>query len=155
MGQSSQIARRTPETTELEEFPGHQIRRLQQIAVAIFLQETEPYGLTPVQCAAMISAGNGSGMDQRTLARTIGFDTSTIAGVIDSRCPSPLDHTDGKRARVARERDAFGDARSAPHACTAFEIRARGVHADAGQIGGYEQRFEPGTRGGGSSGQLG
>jgi DNA-binding MarR family transcriptional regulator len=31
----------------------------------------------------MISAGNGSGMDQRTLARTIGFDTSTIAGVID------------------------------------------------------------------------
>jgi MarR family transcriptional regulator, lower aerobic nicotinate degradation pathway regulator len=68
---------------ELEEFPGHQIRRLQQIAVAIFLQEAEPYGVTPVQCAAMITVGNGSEMDQRTLARTIGFDTSTIAGVID------------------------------------------------------------------------
>jgi MarR family transcriptional regulator, lower aerobic nicotinate degradation pathway regulator len=71
------------ETTELEAFPGHQIRRLQQIAVAIFLEETELYGITPVQCAAMIAVGNGSGMDQRTLARTIGFDTSTIAGVID------------------------------------------------------------------------
>jgi DNA-binding MarR family transcriptional regulator len=68
---------------ELEEFPGHQIRRLQQIAVAIFLQEAEPYGVTPVQCAAMITVGKGSGIDQRTLARTIGFDTSTIAGVID------------------------------------------------------------------------
>jgi len=84
LAQSLQIAHRTSETTtELEEFPGHQIRRLQQIAVAIFLQETELYGVTPVQCAAMITAGNGSGMDQRTLARTIGFDTSTIAGVID------------------------------------------------------------------------
>jgi DNA-binding MarR family transcriptional regulator len=82
--EASQVARWTTETaTELEEFPGHQIRRLQQIAVAIFLQETEPYGITPVQCAAMITAGKGSGMDQRTLARTIGFDTSTIADVID------------------------------------------------------------------------
>jgi MarR family transcriptional regulator, lower aerobic nicotinate degradation pathway regulator len=51
--------------------------------VAVFLQEAEPYGVTPVQCAAMITVSKGSGMDQRTLARTIGFDTSTIAGVID------------------------------------------------------------------------
>jgi DNA-binding MarR family transcriptional regulator len=84
LAQSLQAARRTTETAiELEEFPGHQIRRIQQIAVAIFLQETEAYGITPVQCAAMITAGKGSGMDQRTLARTIGFDTSTIADVID------------------------------------------------------------------------
>jgi MarR family transcriptional regulator, lower aerobic nicotinate degradation pathway regulator len=84
LAQSLQVARRASDTaTELEEFPGHQIRRLQQIAVAVFLQETEFYGVTPVQCAAMITVGNGSGMDQRTLARTIGFDTSTIAGVID------------------------------------------------------------------------
>jgi MarR family transcriptional regulator, lower aerobic nicotinate degradation pathway regulator len=69
--------------SDLTEFPGHQIRRLQQIAVAIFLQETEPYGITPVQSAAMLTVANIKGMDQRTLARTIGFDTSTIAGVID------------------------------------------------------------------------
>ena len=67
----------------LEEQPGYYIRRLQQIAVAIFLQETEATGITPVQYAALQTVANAPGVDQRTLARTIGFDTSTIAGVID------------------------------------------------------------------------
>ena len=68
---------------DLESLPGHYIRRLQQIAVAVFLQETEAHGLTPVQYAALQTVGNAAGVDQRTLARTIGFDTSTIGGVID------------------------------------------------------------------------
>lgn len=67
----------------LEGAPGHYIRRLQQIAVAIFLQETEPTGVTPVQYAALQTVSTSPGIDQRTLARSIGFDTSTIAGVID------------------------------------------------------------------------
>ena len=37
----------------LDDQPGHCIRRLQQIAVAIFLQETQAYGITPVQYAAL------------------------------------------------------------------------------------------------------
>jgi DNA-binding MarR family transcriptional regulator len=68
---------------ELETLPGHYIRRLQQIAVAIFLQETEATGVTPVQYAALQTVSNAPGTDQRTLARSIGFDTSTIAGVVD------------------------------------------------------------------------
>lgn len=68
---------------DLESLPGHHIRRLHQIAVAIFLQESEPHGLTPVQYATLQSVGNVPGIDQRTLARTIGLDTSTIGGVID------------------------------------------------------------------------
>ncbi len=68
---------------ELESLPGHHIRRLQQIAVAIFLQETEGTGVTPVQYAAMQTVANVPGTDQRSLARSIGFDTSTIAGVVD------------------------------------------------------------------------
>jgi MarR family transcriptional regulator, lower aerobic nicotinate degradation pathway regulator len=68
---------------DLESLPGHHIRRLHQIAVAIFLQETEAHGLTPVQYAAMQAVGNAPAIDQRTLAGTIGFDTSTIGGVID------------------------------------------------------------------------
>ena len=32
----------------LDTLPGHYIRRLQQIAVAVFLQETEAQGVTPV-----------------------------------------------------------------------------------------------------------
>jgi MarR family transcriptional regulator, lower aerobic nicotinate degradation pathway regulator len=68
---------------DLERLPGHHIRRLQQIAVAIFLQETEAHGVTPVQYAALQALANTPGIDQRTLAGTIGFDTSTIAGVVD------------------------------------------------------------------------
>lgn len=68
---------------ELDAQPGHKIRRMHQIAVALFLEETAEHGITPVQYAALQAVGNTPGIDQRTLAATIGFDTSTIAGVID------------------------------------------------------------------------
>lgn len=70
-------------TIELESLPGNAIRRLQQIAVAIFLQEAEPHSVTPVQYAVLQALANTPGVDQRTLARSIGFDTSTIASVVD------------------------------------------------------------------------
>ena len=68
---------------DLEDLPGFHIRRLQQIAVAVFLEETQEHGLTPVQYAAMAAVQRQPELDQRTLARTIGFDTSTIGSVID------------------------------------------------------------------------
>ncbi len=67
----------------LDTLPGHQIRRLQQIAVGLFMEETAEFDLTPVQFAALATIARQPGEDQRTLARTIGFDTSTIGGVID------------------------------------------------------------------------
>ena len=72
-----------PAQVDLDSLPGHHIRRLQQIAVAVFLQETEPLGTTPVQYAALQGIANAPGIDQRSLARSIGVDTSTIASVID------------------------------------------------------------------------
>jgi len=72
-----------PMRVEFDTLPGHQIRRLHQIAVAIFLQESDAHGLTPVQYAAMQAVANAPGSDQRTLASMVGFDTSTIGGVID------------------------------------------------------------------------
>ena len=89
---------------DLDSLPGHHIRRLHQIAVAIFLQETESHGLTPVQYAALQTVANAPGIDQRTLAGRIGLDTSTVAGVIDrlearallQRNASPVD----KRVRL-------------------------------------------------------
>ena len=89
---------------DLAELPGHYIRRLQQIAVAVFLQEAEAHGVTPVQFAALQSVANQPGLDQRTLARQIGLDTSTVAGVVDrleargwmARSVSPTD----RRARL-------------------------------------------------------
>ena len=76
-------AKASTTTLDLETLPGHYIRRLQQIAVAVFLQETEQHGLTPVQYSALQGIENSPCVDQRTLARTIGFDTSTTASVID------------------------------------------------------------------------
>ncbi len=75
--------RRKSRPLDLDTLPGHSIRRLQQIAVAVFLQETDGHAVTPVQYAALQTVADQPGIDQRTLAGAIAFDTSTIAGVID------------------------------------------------------------------------
>jgi MarR family transcriptional regulator, lower aerobic nicotinate degradation pathway regulator len=63
--------------------PGYYIRRLHQISVAIFLQETDAFGVTPVQYATLQVVGDQPGIDQRTLAGAIGLDVSTIGGVVN------------------------------------------------------------------------
>jgi DNA-binding MarR family transcriptional regulator len=95
-----------PSSLPLSDLPGHYIRRLQQIAVGVFMDETHAFGLTPVQFAALNAVMAQPGMDQRTLASGIGFDTSTIGGVVDrleargwvARQVSPED----RRARLLR-----------------------------------------------------
>jgi DNA-binding MarR family transcriptional regulator len=67
----------------LEELPGHYIRRLQQIAVGIFLDETAAESITPVQFAVLFATSREPGLDQRTLAGKVGFDTSTLGAVVD------------------------------------------------------------------------
>ena len=67
----------------LSVMPGPYIRRLQQIAVAIFLQDTEGFGVTPVQYGVLLTVSRQPGLDQRTLAALMGLDTSTTAGVVD------------------------------------------------------------------------
>lgn len=84
---------------DLNAQPGHAIRRLHQIAVGIFLQETAAHGVTPVQYAALQAVHNEPGIDQRTLASRIAQDTSTTAGVVErlqargwlQRAPDPAD----------------------------------------------------------------
>jgi len=63
--------------------PGHLIRRLQQFAAAIFIEETAPFELTPVQYAILAGVRAHPGIDQISLARLIGFDRTTMGGVID------------------------------------------------------------------------
>lgn len=89
-----------PRRIELDALPGHGIRRLQQIAVAIFMQEAGESGVTPVQFAVLQTLADRSGIDQRTLARLVSFDTSTIGGVIDrleARGLLTRSHSDGDR----------------------------------------------------------
>lgn len=72
-----------PRRVQLEDQPGHLVRRLQQIAVALFLEETAGQDITPVQFAALQAVENQAGLDQRSLAATVALDTSTLAGVVD------------------------------------------------------------------------
>lgn len=78
-----------PQTQELDiehllhRKPGYLIRRLQQMAVSIFLEETAGFELTPVQYAAIAAICVFPGIDQLRLANAIGFDRTTISGVID------------------------------------------------------------------------
>lgn len=88
----------------LEDLPGYHIRRLQQIAVGIFLDETAEHNVTSVQFALLFAVSQSAGLDQRTVAARLGFDTSTMGAVIDRlegrglirRQVSP----DDKRARL-------------------------------------------------------
>jgi MarR family transcriptional regulator, lower aerobic nicotinate degradation pathway regulator len=62
--------------------PGHLIRRLQQIAVAIFMSETERFNMTPVQYSALLAIELHPGIDQTTLVDIIAFDRTTIGKVV-------------------------------------------------------------------------
>ncbi len=63
--------------------PGHLIRRCQQIAVAIFVDETRAFDLTPVQYAALFVVRAQPGVDQTRLVNLIALDRSTIGSVVE------------------------------------------------------------------------
>ncbi len=63
--------------------PGHLIRRLQQIATTVFLEETAGFDTTPVQYGALAAVRAHPGIDQLRVAQAIGFDRNTISGVVE------------------------------------------------------------------------
>jgi MarR family transcriptional regulator, lower aerobic nicotinate degradation pathway regulator len=63
--------------------PGHLIRRMQQIAVAIFMEECAGFDLTPVQYAALVAIREHPGVDATRLSALIAFDRSTLGSVIE------------------------------------------------------------------------
>jgi DNA-binding MarR family transcriptional regulator len=62
--------------------PGHLIRRAHQVAVAIFMEETAEFEVTPVQFAILSTLIEAPGEDQVTLARNVAFDAATFGSVI-------------------------------------------------------------------------
>jgi DNA-binding MarR family transcriptional regulator len=62
--------------------PGHLIRRAHQVAVAIFMEETAGFDVTPVQFAILNALLVDPGEDQVTLARKVAFDAATFGSVI-------------------------------------------------------------------------
>src|SRR6201986_1364347 len=63
--------------------PGYLFRRMQQIAVAIFVEECRARDLTPVQYAALIAIRTHPAIDATRLSAVIAFDRSTLGSVIE------------------------------------------------------------------------
>lgn len=68
--------------------PGHLARRFHQLSTALFDVEMQRSGidLTPVQYAALAAIFAKPEIDQASLAGLIGYDRTTIGGVVDRLC---------------------------------------------------------------------
>lgn len=67
---------------DFQHAPGHLIRRMHQLAVAIFMEETGGFDTTPVQFAILNALIDDPGEDQVTLAAKVAFDAATFGSVI-------------------------------------------------------------------------
>ncbi len=71
-----------PKSFDFQHAPGHLIRRAHQVAVAIFMEETGAFDVTPVQFAILNALIDDPGEDQVTLAGKVAFDAATFGSVI-------------------------------------------------------------------------
>jgi DNA-binding MarR family transcriptional regulator len=62
--------------------PGHLIRRLQQIAVALFMLEAERFDLTPIQYASLAAIRAVPDVDAARLSTLVALDRATLAKVL-------------------------------------------------------------------------
>ena len=67
----------------LADTPGHLLRRCQQRAVEIFMEETRPARVTPRQFAILLTLANRPGITQTELVDETGIDRSTVGDMID------------------------------------------------------------------------
>jgi DNA-binding MarR family transcriptional regulator len=63
--------------------PGHLIRRAQQIAVALFMEECAAFDVTPVQYASLVAIREHAGLDATRLSALVAFDRSTLGSVLE------------------------------------------------------------------------
>jgi DNA-binding MarR family transcriptional regulator len=71
-----------PKSFNFSEAPGHQIRRAHQLSIALFMEETAGFDVTPVQFAILNALMDDPGEDQVTLAGRVAFDAATSGSVI-------------------------------------------------------------------------
>lgn len=67
---------------ETARLPGHLLRRCQQIAVSIFLQECRSFDLTPLQFAVLSALEQNGPIDQVRLGGLTALDRTTIGVVV-------------------------------------------------------------------------
>jgi DNA-binding MarR family transcriptional regulator len=68
---------------DLGEQPGHLLRRCQQRAVDIFMEEVAPARITPRQFAILATLERVPGLTQTELVAETGIDRSTVGDMID------------------------------------------------------------------------
>jgi MarR family transcriptional regulator, lower aerobic nicotinate degradation pathway regulator len=88
-----------PDSTldELYRRPGFLIRRAQQIAVSLFLEQSGPLGITNTQYGILMVLKHRPGTDQISLAKLLGLDRSTTGMVVEK-----LEHAGLIKRRVDR-----------------------------------------------------
>ena len=67
---------------DLRKAPGHLMRRCQQIAVSVFLDECRPWDLTPLQFAVLAELNRHGPDDQVGLGGALALDRTTIGVVV-------------------------------------------------------------------------
>lgn len=110
---------------DIEVLPGHLLRRCQQIAVGIFLDECRALDLTPLQYAVLQTLAKLGPVDQVRLGGHAALDRTTVTVVVGklaergllARSPSPKD----RRAKIVAITEAGSAllARAVPHVLAA------------------------------------
>ncbi|HEX2888912.1 MarR family transcriptional regulator [Vineibacter terrae] len=85
---------------QLDEKPGHLVRRAHQLSVTIFGEEARPFRITGPQHVVLVALAHHPGVDQNTVASLVALDRSTTGNVITrlerrgliSRRVNPADH---------------------------------------------------------------
>lgn len=62
--------------------PGHLVRRLHQICVAVFLDVASPHNITHIQFAALKAIEKFPNIDQITLAKIVALDRQTTSNLV-------------------------------------------------------------------------
>jgi len=63
--------------------PGFLVRRMQQIGVSIFLEETKEFDITPLQYGVLAAVRATPGLDQIGVSNKVGLDRTTVVGIVD------------------------------------------------------------------------
>jgi DNA-binding MarR family transcriptional regulator len=69
--------------TELLRSPGFLLRRCNQVAMAVFLNETAQFDLTPAQWGALAMIAAEPGMDQTRLMERLALDRSSVTKCLE------------------------------------------------------------------------
>lgn len=72
-----------PQSGEISSRPGHLVRRLQQISIALFMEETKGFDITSVQYAALRAIQAVRGIDNTRLVDIVAVDRTTISSVVE------------------------------------------------------------------------